>query len=173
LRYVSANVVLKALDSFAIKPGMARVDSTRNFLLIQGPSTERLSATEAASPLDVDWMKNQSVGIFPVRNASPDTIINELQNVFDSGREGAATNLVKFQAVNRLNAVLAIAQNPKKIDEVAAWVRRLDKADYDNTTVRIYRLRYGNAKIMAGILREVFTGQANTPTTHAEQSNPQ
>jgi general secretion pathway protein D len=171
LRYVSANVVLKALDSFAIKPGMARVDSTRNLLLIQGPSTERLSATEAALALDVDWMKNQSVGIFPVRNASPDTIINELQNVFDSGREGAATNLVKFQAVNRLNAVLAIAQNPKKIDEVAAWVRRLDKADYDNTTVRIYRLRYGNAKIMAGILREVFTGQANTATTTPGQSD--
>jgi len=162
LRYVSANVVLKALDSFAIKPGMARVDSTRNLLLIQGPSTERLSAAEAALALDVDWMKNQSVGIFPVRNASPDTIINELQNVFDSGRDGAANTLVKFQAVNRLNAVLAIAQNPKKIDEVATWVRRLDKADYDNTTVRIYRLRYGNAKIMAGILREVFTGQANT-----------
>jgi general secretion pathway protein D len=171
LRYVSANVVLKALDSFAIKPGMARVDPTRNLLLIQGPSTERLSATEAALALDVDWMKNQSVGIFPVRNASPDTIINELQNVFDSGREGAATNLVRFQAVNRLNAILAIATNPKKIDEVATWVRRLDKADYDNTTVRIYRLRYGNAKVMAGILREVFTGQANTATTTPGQSD--
>src|SRR4051812_6077030 len=42
LRYVSAPVVLKALDSFAIKPGMARVDSSRNLLLVQGPSTERI-----------------------------------------------------------------------------------------------------------------------------------
>ena len=165
LRYVSAPVVLKALDSFAVKPGMARVDSARNLLLVQGPSTERISAIEAALSLDVDWMKNQSVGIFPVRNASPDTIIAELQNVFDSGREGAAANLVRFQPMNRLNAVLAIAQTPKKIDEVATWIRRLDKSDVDNTTVRIYRLRYGNAKVMAGILREVFTGQANTATT--------
>ena len=165
LRYVSAPVVLKALDSFAIKPGMARVDSARNLLLVQGPSTERVSAIEAALSLDVDWMKNQSVGIFPVRNASPDTIITELQNVFDTGREGAAANLVRFQPMNRLNAVLAIAQTPKMIDEVAAWVRRLDKSDVDNTTVRIYRLRFGNAKIMAGILREVFTGQANTASS--------
>ena len=171
LRYVSANVVLKALDSFAIKPGMARVDTTRNLLLIQGPSTERLSAIEAALALDVDWMKNQSVGIFPVRNASPETIIGELQNVFDSGREGTATNLVRFQPVNRMNAVLAIAQTPKMIDEVASWVRRLDKSDYDNTTVRIYRLRYGNAKVMAGILREVFTGQPNTASTTPGQGD--
>jgi general secretion pathway protein D len=165
LRYVSAPVVLKALDSFAIKPGMARVDSARNLLLVQGPSTERVSAIEAALSLDVDWMKNQSVGIFPVRNSSPDTIITELQNVFDTGREGAAANLVRFQPMNRLNAVLAIAQTPKMIDEVATWVRRLDKSDVDNTTVRIYRLRFGNAKIMAGILREVFTGQANTASS--------
>jgi general secretion pathway protein D len=165
LRYVSAQVVLKALDSFAIKPGMARVDNARNLLLVQGPSTERISAIEAALSLDVDWMKNQSVGIFPVRNSSPDTIITELQNVFDTGREGAAANLVRFQPMNRLNAVLAIAQTPKMIDEVATWVRRLDKSDVDNTTVRIYRLRFGNAKVMAGILREVFTGQANTASS--------
>ncbi len=171
LRYVSANVVLKALDSFAIKPGMARVDATRNLLLIQGPSTERISAMEAALALDVDWMKNQSVGIFPVRNSSPETIITELQNVFDSGKEGAATNLVRFQPVNRMNAVLAIAQTPKMIDEVASWIRRLDKSDVDNTTVRIYRLRYGNAKIMAGILREVFTGQPNNASTTPGQSD--
>ena len=171
LRYVSAQVVLKALDSFAVKPGMARVDSARNLLLVQGPSTERISAIEAALSLDVDWMKNQSVGIFPVRNASPDTIIAELQNVFDSGREGAAANLVRFQPMNRLNAVLAIAQTPQKIDEVATWVRRLDKADVDNTTVRIYRLRFGNAKVMAGILREVFTGQASTVSTTPGQGD--
>ena len=165
LRYVSAQTVLKALDSFAIKPGQARVEPSRNLLLIQGPSTERNSAVEAALALDVDWMKNQSVGIFPVRNASPETIISELQNVFDSSKEGAATNIVRFQPMTRLNAVLAIAQNTKKIDEVSAWIRRLDKADPDNTTVRIYRLRYGNAKILAGILREVFTGQASGSTS--------
>jgi general secretion pathway protein D len=165
LRYVSAQVVLKALDSFAIKPGMARVDNARNLLLIQGASTERSSAIEAALALDVDWMKNQSVGIFPIRNASPETIISELQNVFDSGKEGAALNLVRFQPVTRLNAVLVIAQTPKMIDEVATWIRRLDRTDTENTTVRIYRLRFGNAKVMAGILREVFSGQANTSTS--------
>jgi general secretion pathway protein D len=171
LRYVSAQAVLKALDSFAIKPGMARVDSSRNLLLIQGPSTERSSAIEAALALDVDWMKNQSVGVFPIRNASPETIIAELQNVFDSGREGAALNLVRFQAVNRLNAVLAIAQTSKMIDEVGSWIRRLDRTDSENTTVRIYRLRYGNAKVMAGILREVFSGQANTQSSSLGNSD--
>jgi general secretion pathway protein D len=162
LRYVSAKTVLQALDSFATKPGMLRAESTRNILLVQGPSTERASAIETALALDVDWMKNQSVGVFPVRNASPDTIITELREVFDTGKEGAAAGLVRFQPINRLNAVLAIARSDHLIRQVRTWVGRLDRADYDNTAVRVYKLRYGNAKIIAAILKDVFTGQSSS-----------
>ena len=159
LRYVSAQVVMRAIDSFAAKPGAAKVDPARNLLLVQGSSTERASAIEAALAIDVDWMRNQSVGIFPLRNSSPDTIITELQNVFDSGKEGTASQLVRFQPVNRLNAVLAVAQTKGMIEQARTWVERLDRSDTNNTAVRVYRLRYGNARVMALILREVFTGQ--------------
>jgi general secretion pathway protein D len=165
LRYVSGKTILQALDSFATKPGMVRVDNSRNILLVQGPSTERASAIEAALALDVDWMKNQSVGIFPVRNASPETIIKELGEVFDSGKEGAAAGLVRFQPINRLNAVLAIAQSDRMIRNVKTWIDRLDRADYDNTTVRVYKLRFGNAKQVAAVLKDVFTGQSSGLST--------
>lgn len=161
LRYVSAKTVLQALDSFATKPGMVRVDNSRNILLVQGPSTERATAIETALALDVDWMKGQAVGVFPVRNASPDTIITELREVFDTGKEGAASGLVRFQPINRLNAVLAVAQSDHLIRQVKTWVARLDRADYDNTAVRVYKLRYGDAKIIAAILKDVFTGQSS------------
>ncbi|MGH6790413.1 MAG: type II secretion system secretin GspD [Pseudolabrys sp.] len=162
LKYVSAQMVLRAIDSFAAKPGTAKVEPSRNLLLVQGPSTERASAIEAALALDVDWMRNQAVGIFPVRNASPETIITELRNVFDTGNEGAAANLVRFQPVNRLNAVLAVGQTNAMINQVRTWVARLDRADYDNATVRVYRVRYGNARLLAAILRDVFTGQSSS-----------
>jgi general secretion pathway protein D len=161
LRYISAQNMMRALDSFAAKPGMLRVDQARNLLLVMGASTERASTIEAALALDVDWMKNQSVGIFPVRNVNPETVIAELNNIFEAGKEGAAGNLVRFQPVVRLNAVLAVAQTAGMINKVRDWVARLDRADYENTTVRVYRIRYGNARVMAGILREVFTGQSS------------
>lgn len=159
LHYVSAKTVLQALDSFATKPGTVRVDQSRNILLVQGASTERATAIETALALDVDWMKNQSVGVFPVRNASPETIIKELNEVFDTSKEGAGSGVVRFQPINRLNAVLAISQSEKHIRDVKNWIARLDRADYDNTTVRVYKLRYGNAKQIALILKDVFTGQ--------------
>jgi general secretion pathway protein D len=159
LQYVSAPIIMRALDSFAVRPGMLRADQSRNVLLIIGTSPERARAMEAAMALDVDWIKTQSVGIFPVSSANPETVIAELQNVFDAGKEGATGPLVRFQPIQRLNAVLAIAQTPGMIDQVRRWVTRLDRADYANTAVRVYRVRYGNARVMANILREVFTGQ--------------
>jgi general secretion pathway protein D len=45
------------------------------------------------------------------------------------------------------------------IEKARMWVERLDRSDTNNTAVRVYRLRYGNARVMAAILREVFTGQ--------------
>jgi general secretion pathway protein D len=161
LRYISAQALMRALDSFAAKPGMLRIEQGRNLLLVMGTSTERASTIEAALALDVDWLKKQSVGIFPVRNVSPKTVIEELNNIFDAGKDGTTGNLVRFQPVERLNAVLAVAQTPGVINKVRTWVARLDRADYDNTTVRVYRIRYGNARVMAAILREVFTGQSS------------
>jgi general secretion pathway protein D len=156
--------MMRALDSFAAKPGMLRIEQGRNLLLVMGTSTERASTIEAALALDVDWLRSQSVGIFPVRNVSPETVITELNNIFDAGKEGSSGNLVKFQPVTRLNAVLAVAQTPGVINKVRSWVSRLDRADYDSTTVRVYRIRYGNARVMAAILREVFTGQSSGQT---------
>src|SRR4029077_2550224 len=46
LQYVSAQTLLKLMDSFATKPGTVRADTARNLLLIQGTGAERRTAVE-------------------------------------------------------------------------------------------------------------------------------
>ncbi|MFM7083657.1 MAG: hypothetical protein ACKOW3_01450, partial [Hyphomicrobium sp.] len=64
LRYVSADTMMKLVDSFATKPGAVRVETTQNLLLILGSSEERKAALETAKSFDKDWMRGQSVGIY-------------------------------------------------------------------------------------------------------------
>ncbi len=73
LQYVSAQTLLKLMDSFATKAGTVRADTTRNLLLIQGSGAERRAEVDTALSFDVDWMRGQSVGIFPIteRAAGP------------------------------------------------------------------------------------------------------
>ena len=71
LQYVSAQTLLKLMDSFATRAGTVRADTTRNMLLIQGTGAERRTAVDTALSFDVDWMRGQSVGIFPVSSGPP------------------------------------------------------------------------------------------------------
>ena len=158
LQYVSAQTLLKLMDSFATKPGVVRADATRNLLLIQGTGPERRTAVETALSFDVDWMRGQSIGIYPITNSGPEPIITELEKIVDSGENGLNQNLVKLQPVARLNAVMVVTKKPGLLRTVESWIRRLDRADSTRTSVHVYKVKYGDAKQMARVLTDMFGG---------------
>jgi general secretion pathway protein D len=162
LRYVSAQTVLKLVDSFAAKPGMLRADPNRNLVLVQGSGSERKNAIDLVLSFDADWMRGQSVGIFPVQNSDPEPIIAELEKITDSGEGGIGQNVVKFQRVQRMNAVLAVTRKPDALRRVEAWIRRLDNADTGRTGVYVYEVKYGDARAIARVLTNIFGGGASS-----------
>ena len=123
LQYVSAQTILKLLDSFATKPGSVRADVSRNLLLIQGTGEERRAAVETVMSFDVDFMRGQSVGIFPISNGAPAPIIAELEKIMDSSESGLGQGVVKFQAISRLNAILVVSRKPALLKTAATWIR--------------------------------------------------
>ncbi len=168
LQYVSAPTLLKLLDSFATKAGSVRADATRNLLLIQGTGVERRAAVDTAMSFDVDWMRGQSVGIYPLSNSAPEPIITELEKIMDSGDTGLSHSVVKFQPVSRLNAVLVVSRKPALLHTAATWIRRLDHVDTTRTSVHVYRVKYGEAKQIARILTEMFIGGSSSSLDRAD-----
>jgi general secretion pathway protein D len=158
LQYVSAQTLLKLMDSFATRAGSVRADTTRNILLIQGTGAERRTAVDTALSFDVDWMRGQSVGIFPVSSGSPAPIMAELEKIVDSGENGLSQNVIKFQAVARLNAIMVVTKRPDMLRTAATWIKRLDRADTARTSVHVYRVKYGDARQMARVLTDMFLG---------------
>jgi general secretion pathway protein D len=158
LQYVSAQTLLKLMDSFATRAGSVRADTTRNLLLIQGTGAERRTAVDTALSFDVDWMRGQSVGIFPISSGSPAPIITELEKIVDSGENGLSQNVIKFQAVARLNAIMVVTKRPDMLRSAATWIKRLDRADTARTSVHVYRVKYGDARQMARVLTDMFLG---------------
>jgi general secretion pathway protein D len=156
LQYVSAQTILKLMDSFATKPGSVRADATRNLLLVQGTGAERRSAVETVMSFDVDWMRGQSVGIYPLSNSAPEPIISELEKIMDSG--GLSQSVVKLQPISRLNAILVVSRKPALLHTAATWIRRLDHADTARNSVHVYRVKYGEARQIARVLTEMFIG---------------
>ena len=170
LRYVSAATVAKTAEGFLSRAGAMRVIPSRNLVLVQGTTAERQSALDLIATFDVEWLRNQSVGVYPLKSTSPETMIVELERIFESSDGGIGQGVVRFQPVSRMNAVMAVTRNPKLLNETTQWVQRLDRSDTTGTTLRTFRLKHGNAVKVAKILNDIFGGSRSGTTTDAQTS---
>lgn len=181
-KYVRATTIAHVLTQLDKRPGAVQADPSTNYVLVQGTTEERKAAVEAASFVDVDWLKSKSVAILPVVNSSPRTIISEVNRILDTGKGGLSQGVVELQPMTRLNAVLVVSRRRDALNQVTEWVARLDRAD-PNSRVKIYRLQYAQAKHVAALINRMFgaTGQSSAskqdnnvlepPGTHPNGSN--
>lgn len=163
LQFVSAKTMLGLIDGFATRPDSIRVESASNILLIVGTAAERRTAVETVLSFDTDWMADQSVAIYPVRQVRPETIIPELERIFDvqDGRPGA--ELIQFVPMARLKAILVVSSRSDLIRRAGTWVSRLDQqSSAVENTVHVYRVKYRDARLLVEILSGVFGGSVIT-----------
>jgi general secretion pathway protein D len=167
LQHVSGTTLAKLLEGFATRPGAIRTDPNGKLLLVVGTGTERQSAVDTVRSFDVDWLRGQSVGMYPVQNSTPEPIVAELEKIMDSGDSGLGHGLVKFQPVSRLNSILVVASKPELLRTASRWIYRLDEPSTSSASVKVYKVRYGDSKQIAQLLQQVFVtnaGSAESPT---------
>jgi general secretion pathway protein D len=176
LRYVSAATVAKTTENLLTRTGAIRVDQARNLLLVQGTESEREAALDVISTFDVEWLRNQSVGVYPLRSTSPETMIQELERIFEVSDGGPGQGVIQFQPISRMNAVMVVTKNPDYLKQTTRWIGRLDRTDTSGTTVRIYRLKYGDAAHVTKILNGIFGSQSeaseDTPANQIAPGSP-
>ena len=154
LENISVESLSKILDGFGARPGSVRIDSGRNLLIVQGTTAERQTLIDTALAFDVDWMRHQSVGMFPLQNAMPDVVIKELGKMVDPA-------VVRLQPVGQ-SAILAVSKSAKMIRELETWVSRLDRQDGSGENIHVYQLKNGDARKVASVLKGVFLGQSSS-----------
>ena len=168
LEYVSGTTLSKLLEGFATRPGAIRTDPSGKLLIVVGTGSERQSAVDTVRSFDVDWLRGQSVGMYPVQNSTPEPIVGELEKIMDSGDSGLGHGLVKFQPVSRLNSILVVAAKPEFLRVAQRWIYRLDEPSTSSASVKVYKVRYGDAKQIALLLQRIFVANggvsAESPT---------
>src|SRR5262249_32484148 len=164
LQNISADALTKILVGFGASADAVRVDPSRNLVIVRGTTSERQWMIDTALAFDVDWMRSQSVGILPVKDSSPEVVINEISQM-------AGAVAVRLQPIARLNAILAVARSPESIRQVQTWVTRLDRRSDFGPRVHVYRLKSADARKVVAVLRDVFGSSGNT-TMASEQTSP-
>ncbi|MDP1664713.1 MAG: type II secretion system secretin GspD [Methylobacter sp.] len=161
VRNVAVQNIVDVIKPLVQEKTILNVDSTRNMLIVSGTPDELGRVMDMVSTFDVDVLKGQSFGLFPLAHVEPDTIIKELEEVFSKDGKEGEDNFFRFIAVERLNAVMAITHRASYLKDIESWIFRLDRANTaSGGGVNVYRVQHVDAEELASTLNEIFTGAA-------------
>ncbi len=156
LRFVAASEIESLLQAFTSVAGGLTIDSSRNLVFVAGTRQELSNLSNLVAVLDVDWMKGMSFALKPLTSTGPDTMITELEQILLDPAGPNLGNLLRFVPIERMNAVLIVAKQPRYLDEALRWIARLDQGGIDQQRLHVYYVQNRRASDLAEVLGQVF-----------------
>ena len=159
IRNVAAQEIADILKPLVHEKTILTVDNNRNTIVVQGTSDELARVMDMVSTFDIDVLRGKSFALFPLNNVAPEQVIEELEAVFSTPTGKDDSEFFRFLPIERMNAVLAITQQPSYLRDVENWIYRLDRANTESGGgVNVYKVQHMDAEELAGTLNEIFTG---------------
>ena len=163
LRHIAVGELEILLEPFLPAGSVAKVDQTRNLLLLSGPPEQVSTVLDLVDMFDVDWLAGMSIGLYPLLVADPEALAGELQAIFAGDNPQSLDGILRFVPIPRLQAVMAITPQSRYLARVERWIDRLDKGvEGDGKGVYIYSVQFGSAVNLADVLRELFDADGRT-----------
>ncbi|MFT7528346.1 MAG: general secretion pathway protein D [Arenicella sp.] len=176
LRYIDAPEFVKVLDSL---PVTAIAMTSGNLVAVSGTKQQIQQVQNLAKSFDVNWFKGVSVGLFPVKNTSAETIKSELLALLGQELEQDKASNIRLMAIQRSNNLMVIARQADLIEMTGDWIKRLDTVGGSNNEhFFIYQVQNGRAADLALLLEKMFSGdqhrlEQDTPPGFEPKTEPQ
>jgi general secretion pathway protein D len=156
IHFLSAAEMEKLLKPLAPTEGIVHVDAARNVLIIEGTQEERQTLLDDIAMFDVDWMAGMSFAVFNPQYVDAVELDRELTQVL-GGLNSPIASVVRLVPIARLNAILAISPQSRYLEQLQAWVGRLDRPGQGSERrVFIYHVQNGRASDLAATLMRVY-----------------
>ncbi len=167
MKFIGVTEMEKILRPFAPNGGIVRVDEARNLLLIAGSSQELANMLEVVKIFDVDWLAGMSFALYTLNYVDAQTVITELKSVFDDAKSPLA-GVIRFVPLQRLNTVLAMTANPKYLNDVETWIKRLDLGGSTaGRRIYVYDVQNGKASTLSESLGKILSIREESQATGA------
>src|SRR5262245_49722235 len=163
LRYVGAGEMRRVIEPMFSKGAILRVDDQRNLLVVNGTGREVANLENLVSIFDVDWMRQMSFAVIPVKTAEPEVVSKELETVFGIDKDGPLKGVVRIVPNPRLNSVLVMSSKPNYLDTARTWIERYETMAGDKEEqIYAYKVQNRPAAELAEILHKVLATDAQS-----------
>jgi general secretion pathway protein D len=172
LRYVGVGDMQKVLEPLVPAGAIVHIDPERNLLILGGTGEELASILDTISIFDVDQLAGKSFGVFPLKSVDAKSIVAELNELLKD-EAGAVGGLVRLQAIERINAILAVSSQPAYLDRIQLWIDRLDRpTESADQRLYVYYVQNGRAKDLASVLSKALTKESGERSPTGENLMP-
>jgi general secretion pathway protein D len=155
LRYASVTEMQRALDPLVVPGTVVQVDTARNIIVLAGTDTELARVNDAIAMFDVDWLKTQSFGLFPLQYSQAKSVATDLEAVI--GPQSPMSGLVRILPIDHLNAILVVSPRLAYVNEMRGWIARFDRGhDTGQPKLFVYDVQNGRAADLAAVLSRVL-----------------
>ncbi|MEJ0017878.1 MAG: type II secretion system secretin GspD [Acetobacteraceae bacterium] len=153
LHYVTANDLIVALrPALANSVRLAPADNG-NAIVATGPEQAVDALQDMVNLFDTDMLASRSFGIYPLTNASPVAVARELTQIVG---QRAGTSSVRFAPIQRLNAVLVVADQPRALAEARRLITDMDVESAATAYIHVYPVINRRAGDLADVLALTF-----------------
>ncbi len=159
LHYASAAELSKVLSPFLSESGSLVVHESGNILILVDTSLNVQSLVDLVAQFDNLELARQRVRLFPVQNNVASSLVPELEAIFAAYGLSEKKPSLRFVPIDRINAILVVANDAGVYDEVQAWLTQLDKpAAPSGVQTFIYRVQNSEADYLAKLLASIQGG---------------
>ncbi|MDO9422771.1 MAG: type II secretion system secretin GspD [Methylobacter sp.] len=159
IRNVAVQDLIEVIKPLVQEKTILNVDGTRNIMIASGTPDELGRVMDMVSTFDIDVLKGRSFGLFPLTHVDAETIIKELEEVFNKKAKGDESDFFRFIPIERLNAIMAITHQARYLKDIESWIVRLDRANTaSGGGVNVYKVQHVDAVELADTLNEIFAG---------------
>ncbi len=163
LRYIAAGEMRRVIEPMLGQGAILRVDDQRNLLVVNGTGRELANLDNLVSIFDVDWMRQMSFAVLPVKTADPEVVAKELETVFGIDKDGPLKGVIRIVPNPRLNSVLVMSSKPNYLDTARTWIERYEKmAEDKEEQIYAYKVQNRPAAELAEILHKVLATDAQS-----------
>lgn len=161
--YTSADQLAAILDPFLGPAAEYSVVPSANTLLLLDSRRNMQRTLELIAMFDVPELEGQAMRIFEIENSLATNVVEELRNIQHTLSPDERTGDLRFLALPRIGALLAVGSSEESLETAETWVRRLDRASTAGGRRNfVYRVQYGEASNLAGTLTQLYL-QAAAP----------
>jgi len=157
VEFMPVKDLLDPIKLFMTEGGVIMPYERQNMLILTDYSDSVNKILEIIHMLDNNYLNPDLLELIKIKYNAPADVLEDLKKIFGSGSKDSSTG-INFVSLDRLNAILVMANSKRALEEVKRWIKELDATTGRSLQTFVYTVENSTASNIAMILTALYGG---------------